>query len=601
MRQSDDEADLDRHREAFRRDRMALVRSQGPETFDQAQALYRDAATGEVVVVRDAFPGVSPAGPVEAFIERLRMAWWRARRQFRGDGELRPLAGLYARFLPEVGFDYVVEFRADPAAPDADDHAGPVCCWRVDARGRATKLRPPADEGEFHDMTGTFFDLRAGWRWLVAAHRAAGELAVAEVQAGYLIGARAGVPGDPDPASREDPALAAALSAWDRRGYDALEFLAGPVAERYPFPGERYGEWLDEPATAAVEAGQTELFVLADSTAFIDCVQDLCGHREIDLALGGDEDDPRLVFSKGPLRVDRPLSYPFLRALHTGRTFIEGTRLFFSPTIDALDDAHELWLVAKARIEDHALSVEDGDVLIARDAAGQIVARVNLLGLVGGRQRRGQAGADELLRLLGYDARLGRFVLRGGRLDRCPISGDPAVVGKVIRPLALLGVDPRTLAGVVVGQHLVCYTLDGPEWSTPIEPKPGRTIADLEAAWRAGLEAAPAELLDAGTLGDDAVLLVGREAGSFVLEPGRVRAALAAMGDEDGGARFAYAFFADALVVARGKLTGAALHRARLAALEAVQARFPDRTWPLDVARPIDLDGPTVGRVELAR
>ena len=46
-------------------------------------------------------------------------------------GELERVSGLYARFLPEVGYDFLFEF--DHSSPEK-----PVNCWRVNASGEAT-------------------------------------------------------------------------------------------------------------------------------------------------------------------------------------------------------------------------------------------------------------------------------------------------------------------------------------------------------------------------------------------------------------------------------------------------------------------------------
>ena len=195
----------DRFREAFHQTRLALVRAHGPEAFDQAQVLYICRKTGKSVVIRDAFQ-TGAGGSAVAFIEALKLGWWAGRQTFEGEAEegldLQPVAGLYARYLGEVGFDYSIEF----------DLEGAKKAWRMNARGKVWPLVLPKDEGMFRDQMGTFFDLQAGWRFLVDQHLETGEIALAEVQSGYLVGVRAGVPGDPNPEDREDPALEAVFS-----------------------------------------------------------------------------------------------------------------------------------------------------------------------------------------------------------------------------------------------------------------------------------------------------------------------------------------------------------------------------------------------------
>lgn len=595
---------LDRFRETFHRDRKALVRSHGPDAFDQAQVLYVCRRTGRHVVIRDAFYGPAPAGPVDAFIERLARGWWAGRRTFSGDEvddlELRPVAGLYARYLAEVGFDYSVEFAADfdDPGPGAAVHA-----WRMDGRGKVVKLALPDDEGMFRDQTGTFFDPRAGWRWLAERHEATGRLAVAEVQGGYVIGVRQGVPGDPDPAGREDEALADALAEWGAGRFDTIEFLGSAEASRYPFVGERYPEWLG-PSSAAVAAGRLDLFVLADASEFLAAIEDQCKHHGVAVEWVDPEDDIKVALHLGPLRVEMAFAYPYLRTLHTGRSFVEGARAFFRPMVEALEEAHDWWLLAQKSIEGYDLRIDGGVVLVVSEPGSDVpVGRWPLLDLVGRGDAHGEARTAALLELLGYDRETRRFVERPDDLEHCPLCGADARVGKVIRPQALLGVDKRTLAGVEIGSHIVYYTLECPRHVTPIEPAPGRGLPELEAAYRRGLAQARTELLVAEALEDagGALLLVGHDAGSLMLEPARIRAALEALGLPSTGEHHAYAFFADALVLGDKRIEPESLRRARLAALEAVQPRFPNRTWPLDAARPVKLDVPPAGRVEPPR
>lgn len=592
-----------RFREAFHRDRLRLIRDLGPSTFAQAQVLYRCAKTGRNIVVRDAFPLVRPAGPVEVFVARLARDWWQARQTFTGQQDegldLRPVAGLYARYLGEVGFDWSLEFDATRAPSEGAEGDAPICAWRMDGRGKVARIGVAGDEGTFRDQTGTFFDPRSGWRWLVEQHRRTGRLAVAELQAGYVMGVRAGVPGDPDPASREDAELEAAFSRLDAERFDTLEFLGSPEAAQYPFAGERYGEWLGE-AAAEVERGAIEPFVLADASEFVAAIEDLAKHRGVAVQWIDPEDDIRVGLVADPLRIEMSFAYAFLRTLHTGRSLVEGTLDFYGPMIDALDEARDLWRLAERRIEGYDLGIVDGVVLEARERGADVpVGRWPLLDLVGRGGAHGEGRAEALFEMLGYDPETRRFTPRDERLDACPVCAREARVGKVIRPKALLGVDPRTLAGVEIGQHVVYYTLECALHVTPVEPTPGRDLSDLEAEYRRGLQRAHGRALAVEHLAGGALLLVGHDFGSLILEPARIRAIYDALGEVAPGQRFAYAFHADALVLAEAKLSGEALRAARLAALEAVQPRFPGRTWPLDTARPVALDVPPAGRFEL--
>ena len=100
-------------------------------------------------------------------------------------------------------------------------------------------------------------------------------------------------------------------------------------------------------------------------------------------------------------------------------------------------------------------------------------------------------------------------------------------------------------------------------------------------------------------LSHESTLFVGFDLGSMVLEPSCLASILAASDLPSAGERFVYAFHPDALVVASKALDDRDRAAARLASGETVGSLFPDRTWPLDVFRKVQLDGPPKGRVEI--
>lgn len=612
-------------RRAFHQQRLTLVRSHGVEAYDQGEVLYQCGHCGAPTVVRDAFYGREPAGPVEVFAASLAERWFPARASLRVEacskcgapGPQAATRALYAHALPEVGFD--IAWEVEPTGPllrEIDPDEAPAAavtrCWRMDARGKVTRIPPARSELDFRDQTGTFFDLRAGWRALVEVYqRQTGErrgtTVIAEVQSGYVIGVRAGQPGDPDPAARHDPHLEAHFGRFERRTYDMLEFLGRMDPASTPFVGELFDEWLGE-AAPAVAAGTLELFILADSSEYLACIEDFCAHRGVAVEWIDPENDLRVAFHLDDLRIEAAFAYPFLRTLHTARTFHAGARLFYAPIVTALEDAADILEIVRQELAGGAFTVDvlNGALLRIREATeGREIGRWNLMTIAGRLAFRSQEGVTALLNLLGYDRETRRFRPARVSLSQCPLCGEPARIGKVLRPTALADVDRATLVGADVGEHFLYFTHECAVHSTPVQPGPGRSLTALEAAWDEGQDAARLVLVDARPLtlgGVPATLLVGFEVGSLVLEPARLKRALERV-EHDGvpceGLVSAYAFFPDALVVAASPLNAGARRDARLVALEAVQPRFPARVWPLDVARKVAL--PPEGRGEVER
>jgi hypothetical protein len=276
--------------------------------------------------------------------------------------------------------------------------------------------------------------------------------------------------------------------------------------------------------------------------------------------------------------------------------------------VTALEDAADILEIVRQEVDANAFAIEvvDGALLRIREiAGGREVGRWNLMTIAGRLAFRSQEGVSALLNLLGYDRTARRFRPVRVSLTHCPLCGEPARIGKVLRPTALADVDRATLVGADVGEHFLYFTHECPVHSTPVQPGPGRSLTALEAAWEAGQDAALLVLVEARPLslgGVASALLVGFEVGSLVLEPARLKRALERVEHEGvpvEGTVMAYAFFPDALIVSAAPLSASARRDARLVALEAVQPRFPARIWPLDVARKVPL--PAEGRGEVER
>ncbi|MFN3200838.1 MAG: hypothetical protein ACE366_20735 [Bradymonadia bacterium] len=602
---------LDPFRMQVFKSRRQLIKKLDVETYDQGHVLYPCPNCGHPVVVTDAFPESMGEGPIEAFIEGLTQSWWSVRlhlphAQCESCGHEGPFvasAALYSHFIKTSGFDWSVELEA----PEGEV-PGAARCWRVDARGKAVELEAPENELMFRDQVGAFFDLRSGWRMLVqGAVEAETSLAV-EVEPGYIIGARPGDPQDPDPASREDAALEEVLGHSAPRRYDTLEFLGRAddpldllAAEESP------AAWLG-PHSEAVHGGALEMFALSDANRMLRAIESLAevyGVQVTSVMQGEELEDAgvQVSLSAGTVSQMLPFDAFYLRTLHAGMTFADGAAVWFGPAIRATAEGRDLVTRLTEALEDWMISVEDGATLvIAReDAADDGRYRWPLMTLVG----RAQEGVDALLDMLGYDHAEDTFRRDAHDLTRCPVTGGPARVGKVIRPLDLLGVDPRTLAGVVIGKHVVVYTLEGPSHSTLLEADPRRDLQRLETAYQEGLGKAHLKVLALRKLPVDeseAWLIVAADAGSLVLEPGRIHQVMGSAGVPGGeiaALSHAYSFFPDALVLTKGALSPKTLRALRRSAHEAVRGVFPGRDWPLAVARPIKLSVAPVGQSEL--
>ncbi|MEE2789819.1 MAG: hypothetical protein VX589_20930 [Myxococcota bacterium] len=578
-------------------DRQSTIRDHGLETFDQGYLLYRGLDNEQDIVIKDAFLPAVDAVNVSEFLVHLTQDWWQARRSFTpADGQTPRLAvaGLYARYLPEVGLDYLFEFANDDLSGD-----GPIMCWRVDPTGRAARLSLPTDEAMFHGQTGTYFNLRAGWRSLISDYASERFLLVEDVEPGYVIGVRTRDSAYDDPMTRPDPELEAAFSQYVDYDFDVVEFLGSADAVGYPFAGGRLDEWL-EPSVDGVDLATVDLFILASAKRFIAAIGETCALRSVTLSVDEIDEDLTGQFSVSRgLSIELDLGLAFVRTLHTGRSFSAGIRDFVTPTLAALEDALDLLDLLDARLPDYRIQVSDGGTLSIRDkAVNQLVGQWPIFALTGRAQARGRAFADSVLRFLGFDPETGRITSQDFVLGVCETCGSDARIGKVIRPTSSLGVDPDAVLGVAIGDHTVYFTQECPVHVHPFLPRPTFTVARLEQLYQDGLADADFGLVSHRSLAPQlpASLIIGYDAGSLILEPRRIQGVMEALG-LDGDEVYAYGFFPDALILAERPLTAADSIAAKHWSREAVSVAFPSRAWPLDVSRKIALDGQVIGTV----
>ena len=584
-------ANIIEFRKSFRRARLDFVRRHGICAYDQAQALYVCGRTGEEVVVTDAFPGQARKAPIEQVIESLSNGWLANRRNFKSDDsdlELELVAGVYAAFLPEVGFDYTIEFDLTEAADR------PVRCWRVDGAGKASKLIVPSDEGTFHAQSGTFHDLRAGWRWLISSYAKDGRLRTEEVERGYFIGVRKGMPGDTDPAARDDEELEHAFSAHVNYGFDVLEFIGSTEAQKYPFQNETASTWLGEYA-APVAQGVIDMFVLANTDYFKDVVMELCETKECTLRF--EDIDEQLVghLGRGELSIRLDLGELMLRGIHTGRTFCGIAQDFIGPHADDLFEATVLLESLVAKLGRYDLSITDGCILTVKD--GSTSAQWNMLNLVG--QQHEGSYVDGVLRLMGFDPETGDKLPAHHNLESCSICHRPARIDKLIRPKQLIGRMNDELTHIDLGDHTVYYTASCDIHSVPITGLEPSRLTELEALCQKHQKDAITRLIShSRDVEDVSELFIGYDMGSLLLEAGRVRTLIESQELSGFDACHAYGLFPDALLLSRRALNHAERARAETNARERLEALYPDRIIALKVARTIDLTKMALGKVE---
>lgn len=447
-------SELEILRKRFFKTLRAEVLTWGGETLDLAWAFYpEDSAHPDHAPARSQNPRLVEdriylprlGVPFVEFVSSVQETWWPSRARVNlppeaEEGEetvtIEAICGFYGRYIGASGFCLVLEFSGS-----LDQKS--LQLWRVDALSDGTALAMPQDEGDAFDLLAGFVDLREGWRWLITRSLRSEMLVTAEVEPGYIIGVRLGDPlSDEDPAEREDPEIEEVFSRFDLERFDTLEFLRSEDAELYPFQEERFYDWLPRSQAEALVNGEIEAFVLSQSSRFIDAIEEVAERRKVEVEQVGDEANPLLRFSRGPIWIKRPLSLPYLWTLHSARQHHEGAVEFFSGELDKIYLSSELYFHLKQRLSAPSrsglvqLEIVDGSELVItlNDSQKTEQARINLLDWSGESVFEGKEGAERFLKLWGWDEEQLAWVQPKHRLDQCPLCERAARVQRVLRP-----------------------------------------------------------------------------------------------------------------------------------------------------------------------
>ena len=582
---------IDSFRRQFFRTRLEKVRTHGIQVFDEAALLIHDPVKDRDVLVTDTYPLERPHGSIQHFMAGLASSWWLPRQPTEdGSRTLQPRCGLYAHFLPQTNFDIVFEFIEGEETPRA--------LWRLDARGRAEPLPPPKSDGDFRDQTGTFLDLRFGWRWLAETYAKERGLVAAEVETGYVIGLRPGVAdSDLDPLERLDPAVEELADRYGRTRFDCVEILNADIADELPFAAEVFSHDL---LRRYLPSESVEVFVLASSESFLAMVEEFADQDAVVATLIEEASETHLQLSLGPVAHRVAFAYPFLRTLYTARSFPDGVREFIAPLIRQVAVAHEIYERLCRLLADYTIEVDEFGVATISDSGTMQLARLNLFRASNQLWTNSSESESDLLKLVGLDPETKQPITKQASLDNCPICGLDTRVSKVIRPLYSIGDQAQRFAGLSTGQHLIYFVQECPVHTTPLELEPGRGLAELESLYQSKVATATISLLHAEPdLEQGLWFFVGYDAGSLILEAGRVTGLMAHF-DISMDEVWGITFFADILILARAKPNAERLTQLRHRAREYVQSLFPDRLWTIDMVRPIDSTALPVGTVELS-
>lgn len=295
----------------------------------------------------------------------------------------QPIAGVFARYLPEIERDLHIELicgngrvvRSRVYLADAQGAMHEV----AGLGGAATET---ASETAVADALGAPVSLRALWRAMVAENVYADAAVSRVVQPGYVIGVR---PFCDDPAEAEamlEPvgALIEGLQA-EGGAWDALCFLHERELHDIPVPFEEsYHAWLGGYA-GEIGQGLVMPFIVADSGVFVDVLAEHAARYGLTVTRDSGEATLYGRFRGGPLDLRVALGPLFFRVLHGGETFHRGIARHFTRELRAMQAAAALPGAVRALLPSHGVRVQAGRYLEVRDRDGAPVGFGDLVRL----------------------------------------------------------------------------------------------------------------------------------------------------------------------------------------------------------------------------
>lgn len=513
------------------------------------------------------------------FIEGVTQQWWASRAQLdrtllseavtvQGEDPLQALCGFYGRYLSTSGYHMVLEF-----APDGLKHI-----WRIDARFEHVAIKTPQDEDDFYDQMASYLDLRYGWKWHIHKFLQTQRLMVVEIENNYMIGIRLGEPdSQEDPAEREDPHLEDAFSRFDAERFDTLEFLNAPDADDFPFQEERYHHWLPQIWHQALDSREYEIFVLALSSDFFRAVEDMAEIRQVEATLFYQKEKPMLKLHRGPISIQCDFSLPYLKTLHSGRTFSEGAIDFLREDAEKVRSASELYFSVNKHLSNTAfqLKMKTGTLLITEGR--ELRAEIPLLAWAEMGAFEGAEGGQRLLTLMGFEknSEHGKIGWRkpDHPLDRCPLCQEAAQIRRAVRPKPK---ENSSIAPEITfkrGEAWGHYLLSCPHHRLPITWSNAERLEELISIQHyRRLEVRVEQTIEQVTL-----LWAEEVVGLLLDETGRESL-------RERGGLFAQAFYPDVIALSMSPLQGDQLRKIKQHAEVLAQHVNSSRMWPLHLA-----------------
>jgi hypothetical protein len=374
-----------------------------------------------ITVVEDQFwmarTGFSPM----QLIYHLEEQWWKKRKIL---NQSEAGIGFYGRYLSGVGYFCVMSFKDN----------GYFTMHRYDPQGKEDLLLYPKDEGLFYDQFGTFLDYRTGWKWMIQTFKKTKEPIVREVELGLSFGIRKGEP-NTNPADREDDQLEELFSKHDIDRFDTLEFIGSEEAQTYPFEEGTFEDWLDQSQVATVKSREVDLFVLANSEAFVDAVRDLAEMKQVEVNLSyaqKEGQDDVIVLYKKNLKLEKSFSYAYLWTLHTAQSYHQSASAMLSEFIEQVDEAEKFYHEIEQELGAYFSLKQEQELLTLKSKKTQKSKSFPIfewctLGVFEGVKR-----VDLLKKFLGIGEQ-GEWIEVKHSLKQCPICGDFATIQAMIR------------------------------------------------------------------------------------------------------------------------------------------------------------------------
>jgi len=288
-----------------------------------------------------------------------------------GAAHPRPISGVFARYLPEVGLDVHIHLiRGGNRITDIE-------YFVMNVAGEVRTLPRPKDSIDFLHTVGTPLSLRAVWSSFVAKDAFASEIQTLSVQDGYFLAMRPFANSDADVGRMAQPFYEWISELQKDGGFDVIAYFRDLDDDQLNIkPEASYRAWLDGYASE-IDRALIDPMIIVDSNAFVSVLNELAFMYGLSAERDSGADTLYVKFSGGDISVRLNLAPLLFRIIHEGYTFHRGIKQYLMDELRAISVTAEVVPLLRRAVPAYDFKIQHGHYIEVLNSQGERVSAVD--------------------------------------------------------------------------------------------------------------------------------------------------------------------------------------------------------------------------------